>query len=188
MIFNQHSYLEGKHAFLGASNYHWINYDDDKLDQAFRRAQAKALGTRLHDLAAEAIELGIPFENAEKTLNMYVRDCIGFKMIIEQPLFYSENAFGTADAIAYRNKTLRIFDLKTGLTKASFNQLKVYAAFFFLEYPDYDPAKTTIELRIYQGNQVSKYIPETEEITNIMQQTITKDKRIKMLKMQQLKG
>ena len=27
MIFNKHSALEGQHAFLGASKYHWINYD-----------------------------------------------------------------------------------------------------------------------------------------------------------------
>ncbi len=32
MIFNNHSNLEGQHAFLGASKYHWINYDETKVD------------------------------------------------------------------------------------------------------------------------------------------------------------
>ena len=32
MIFNKHSALEGQHAFLGASKYHWINYDESKVD------------------------------------------------------------------------------------------------------------------------------------------------------------
>ena len=30
MDFNQHKELEGLHAFLGASKYHWINYSEDK--------------------------------------------------------------------------------------------------------------------------------------------------------------
>ena len=30
VIFNDHSRLAGQHAFLGASKYHWINYDEKK--------------------------------------------------------------------------------------------------------------------------------------------------------------
>ena len=30
MNFNKHSNLEGQHAFLGASKYHWINYSEEK--------------------------------------------------------------------------------------------------------------------------------------------------------------
>ena len=29
MNFVKRSNLEGKHALLGASKYHWINYDED---------------------------------------------------------------------------------------------------------------------------------------------------------------
>lgn len=29
MNFNNHSNLEGQHAFLGASKYHWIKYERD---------------------------------------------------------------------------------------------------------------------------------------------------------------
>ena len=34
MIFNKHSALEGQHAFLGASKYHWINYDESKVAES----------------------------------------------------------------------------------------------------------------------------------------------------------
>ena len=36
MIFNNHSNLEGQHAFLGASKYHWINYDETKVADAIQ--------------------------------------------------------------------------------------------------------------------------------------------------------
>ena len=35
MNFNRHSRLEGQHAFLGASKYHWINYDTDKIVEVY---------------------------------------------------------------------------------------------------------------------------------------------------------
>ena len=35
MVFNKHSDLEGSHAFLSASKYHWINYDEEKLAQSY---------------------------------------------------------------------------------------------------------------------------------------------------------
>jgi len=31
MQFNEHSNLIGQHAFLSASKYHWIGYDDERL-------------------------------------------------------------------------------------------------------------------------------------------------------------
>ena len=37
MNFNKHYSLEGKHAFLDASKYHWVNYDNDKLAESFLR-------------------------------------------------------------------------------------------------------------------------------------------------------
>lgn len=38
MIFNNHSNLEGQHAFLGASKYHWINYDETKVADAYQHS------------------------------------------------------------------------------------------------------------------------------------------------------
>ena len=35
MNWNRHSELEGSHAFLSASKYHWINYDSDKLADSY---------------------------------------------------------------------------------------------------------------------------------------------------------
>ena len=36
MNWNRHSDLEGSHAFLSASKYHWINYDADKLADSYK--------------------------------------------------------------------------------------------------------------------------------------------------------
>ena len=85
MNFNPHSNLVGKHAFLSASKYHWINYDEEKLTNSFRKYLATQRGTRLHEFASECISLGIKLPRSKKTLNMYVNDAIGFKMTPEQP-------------------------------------------------------------------------------------------------------
>ncbi len=49
MIFNNHSNLEGQHAFLGASKYHWINYDETKVADAYSKFLATQRGTVLHE-------------------------------------------------------------------------------------------------------------------------------------------
>jgi len=102
-------------------------------------------------------------------------------MACEQPLRYSDNAFGTADAISFVKNLLRIHDLKTGITPASFKQLEVYAALFCLEY-GYSPHDIQIELRIYQKNEVLTHIPEADEIERIMDRIVDFDMRIEMLK------
>ena len=137
MIFNNHSNLEGQHAFLGASKYHWINYSEDKVAEAYSKFLATQKGTVLHEFACQCIRLGQKLPKSQKTLNMYVNDAIGFKMIPEQILFYSENCFGTADTIMFRNRFLRIHDLKTGAIPAHMEQLKIYAALFCLDYKMY---------------------------------------------------
>ena len=132
MDFNKHFELIDKHAYLSASKYHWLNYSDDKLVESYTSFLAIERGTRLHEFAKEAIEMGIKLPRNKKTLNMYVNDAIGFRMTPEQPLYYSENCFGTADSIAFSKKLLRVHDLKTGTTPASMNQLKIYDALFCL--------------------------------------------------------
>ena len=37
MNFVKHSNLEGQHAFLGASTYHWINYTEEKVADAYAK-------------------------------------------------------------------------------------------------------------------------------------------------------
>ena len=66
MNFNKHYSLEGKHAFLGASKYHWINYDNDKIADSFLKHQATLKGTILHDFAAQCIMLGQKLPNHKK--------------------------------------------------------------------------------------------------------------------------
>lgn len=181
MQFNPHYNLEGCHAFLGASKYHWINYDEEKLDETYKRYRATQRGTELHEFACRAIELGIKLPKSKKTLNMYVNDAIGYKMTPEQVLYYSDNCFGTADAISFRKNLLRIHDLKTGVTPTHIEQLEIYAALFCLEY-GVNPGKIDIELRIYQSDEIIVANPDIEIIAPIMDKIITFDKRIEKLK------
>ena len=104
-------------------------------------------------------------------------------MIPEQVLFYSINCFGTADAIAFseKKKFLRIHDLKTGDTPASMHQLEIYDALFCLEY-GYNPFDIGHELRIYQSNDVSIYVPDPEDIVHIEDKIIMFDKCIEKIK------
>ena len=153
MNFNKHSNLEGRHAFLSASKYHWINYDEPKVADAYSKFLATQRGTILHDFACQCIRLGQKLPKSQKTLNMYVYDAISFRMTPEQVLYYSDNCFGTADAIIFRNNTLRIHDLKTGVIPAHMEQLEIYAALFCLEYQK-KPSTLDIELRIYQNNEI----------------------------------
>ena len=118
MTFNDHSRLRGQHAFLSASKYSWINYDHDKLAVVYTNFMATQKGTELHEFAAKCIELGQKLPRSKKTLNNYVNDAIGFRMTPEQVLYYSDNCFGTADAICFRDDILRIHDLKTGAIPA----------------------------------------------------------------------
>lgn len=181
MNFNPHSAIAGKHAFLSPSSYAWVNYDDQKLDLRYRAARAAARGVALHELAHMAIKLGIRMGKTDRTIESYVRDGIGFKMQVEQPLYYSDNCFGTADTISFRNRKLRIHDLKTGVGKTSERQLEVYAALFCLEY-GISPFEIEIELRIYQSEEVRAYIPDPDTIVHIMDKIMSFDRRIELLK------
>lgn len=164
---NSHYKLKDKHAILGASNYHWLNYDEDKLREAYGRMMMKERGTKLHKLAAEHIELRIKMPDNDISFNRYVNDAIAFRMDPEVILYWSDFCFGTADAISFRKNKLRIHDLKTGAVPASMRQLEIYAAIFCLEY-DYSPGDIDIELRLYQNDEIIKEEPGPEVILPIM--------------------
>lgn len=181
MNFNVHSDFEGMHAFLSPSKYHWINYDNNKLIDTFTNFKAIQKGTMLHEFAAQCILLGQKLPRSKKTLNMYVNDAIGFKMIPEQVLLYSENCFGTADAISFRNNILRIHDYKSGIIPGKMEQLEVYAALFCLEYKQ-KPTDIDIELRIYQSDEILYFKPTVEDLLPIIDKIITFDKIIEELK------
>lgn len=185
MNFNSHFNLAGKHAFLSASKYAWIRYDDEKLDEVYRNHQAAQRGSELHDFASQAIRLGIKMGRSQKTLNMYINDALGYRMTPEQVLYYSDNVFGTADAISFRKNMLRIHDLKNGVSKASMDQLQVYAALFCLEY-NQRPADIDIELRLYQQDEIDILIPDLDDLIHIMDKIISFDKRIQALQAEEL--
>ena len=177
MNFNKHLNLEGQHAFLGASKYHWVNYDEVKVAEVYSKYLATQKGTILHEFAAQCIRLGQKLPKSQKTLNMYVNDAIGFKMTPEQVLYYSDNCFGTADAIAFRNNLLRIYDFKSGVTPANMKQLEIYAALFCLEYK-VKPSDIDIELRLYQSDEILYHKPTADELIPIIDKIITFDKII----------
>lgn len=184
MNFNKHSNLEGQHAFLGASKYHWINYDVVKVAESYSKFLATQKGTVLHEFAAQCIRLGQKLPRSQKTLNMYVNDAVGFKMIPEQVLYYSDNCFGTADAIIFRDGLLRIHDLKTGVIPAHMEQLEIYAALFCLEYK-MKPSDIDMQLRIYQSDEVVVHTPTVEDIGPIIDKIITFDKVISEIKQEE---
>lgn len=181
MNWNDHFRFEGKHAFLGASKYHWINYDADKLTEVYNRNAAVQRGTELHEFAAHCIRLGQKLPKSNKTLNMYVNDAVGFKMTPEQILYYSDNCFGTVDAISFRDGYLRIHDLKTGAHPGHMEQLLIYCALFCLEYK-FKPIDISAELRIYQNNEIIAFEPAVDDILPIMDKIQTFDKILENLK------
>lgn len=185
MNFKTHSELEGQHAFLSASKYHWINYDSAKLSETYLKFLATQKGTQLHEFAKQCILLRQKLPRSRKTLNMYVNDAIGFNMTPEQPLYFSPNCFGTADAISFKNDFLRIHDLKTGVTPTSEHQLEIYAALFCLEY-HVKPFDISTELRIYQSDEIRQYFPAPDDIFGIMEKIIDFDKQIDQLRMEEL--
>jgi Protein of unknown function (DUF2800) len=181
--FNRHLGLQGEHAFLSPSSYHWVNYTPDRLAERWTTARAAAYGVAQHEYAQQEILAG-RMSSHIGTLGQYINDCIHHKMQPEQILYYSENCFGTADAINFRYKTLRIFDLKTGVIPGSVHQLEIYAALFCLEYGK-DPYDIQIELRIYQDGEISIFDADPDDIAFIMEKIKEFDMQIDQLKLEE---
>lgn len=148
----------------------------------YKALRAALEGVEQHRYAAICIEEGIYQDDETTTVGLYINQCIQYKMSPEVVLFYSPNAFGTVDAIAYRYKYLRISDLKTGVTRTSEHQLEVYAAYFCLEY-EIDPfSMRGIELRIYQDGCCRVYHADPHVIKSIMEKTVLFDKILNKLR------
>ena len=194
MQWNDHKQLEGKHAFLGASNFHWINWNDQIFENRYYSQFSTTIGTAIHALAHDCIlnrtkinkhdkhlvELSLYHAFVPKdaydpnaileNLIPFVNDAIGYHMSSEILLYYNSYCFGTCDAILFneKDKILRIHDLKTGTTTAHFEQLLIYAALFCLEYHK-NPRHFTTELRIYQNFEISVNTPDPSEIESFME-------------------
>jgi len=203
MNWNTHSNLIGKHALFNPSGYSWLNYNtDDSIDTVFQRYKSQystTIGTTLHDYAEKRIryrlrmfksdknnvlmyllDRGVPMSVIDmdflfENLMHYVNDAIGYRMDPEVVLYYSENCFGTTDAIYFRNKELRIHDYKSGVAPTHIEQPLIYAALFCLEY-DVKPMDISTNLRIYQANEIVESNPEPEEVKSAMDQIVKLDK------------
>ena len=205
MNWNRHTNLEGTHAFLSASKYSWLNKSDDDLIESYKNSFATSIGTMLHAYAADSIrfrerlrktdargvkfdlmrrgvpEYAIDIQRVFPTLMTYVNDAIGFQMDPEILLYYSDLCYGTADSIQVDGNILRIHDLKTGMTEAKMDQLLIYAAIFYLEY-GYKPEKMQTQLRIYQMDEVVVHEPEVDDIREVMDRIVDKDRVLQRLK------
>lgn len=183
MNFNSHYRLEGQHAFLSASSHHWSNYDEAQLEKKFRTYKAAQEGTAKHELAALLIKMKQRLPRTKQTLNRYVNDALGYRMTPEQILYYSDNAFGTADTISFRGDMLRIHDYKSGSTPTKMRQLEIYEAFFCLEYR-INPHEIGAELRIYQNDGVKEHVPDPVYIESLMQKIIEFDAKVDEMRME----
>ena len=205
MIWKDYSHLKNTHAFCGASKYAWRNYTIEKLIQAKESSYAATIGTKLHDYAAKNIKKHFKVVKADKrdvyrylavenaipdnaididrlfpNLMTYVNDAIGFRLDPEVILYYSPDFYGTADGISWSesDSILRISDLKTGTTPASFVQLENYAAFFCLDYRIKPSQIKKIEFRLYQNNEVLYAEPSSEILFPIIDQIVEFNKAL----------
>ena len=187
MRFTKHTNLEGLHAPFSPSQSSWLRYDDNRLTEVYANKKAANRGTLLHAWAKQTIDLRIKQPRSKATLSAYVNDAIGFGMDTEVVLFYSENFFGTVDAISFRYVNgkgfLRIHDLKTGKTgkiEDHMEQLEVYAALFCLEYK-IKPGEIDMELRVYKNDEVLYHNPTAEDIVPIMDKIVHFNKIIEKM-------
>lgn len=193
MIWKDYSKLRGTHSILSASQHAWLNDDKESILVRYQNERARKFGTYLHDRAAEDILLGektgIMRPSNGKTYETYVNDAIKYRMKPEEVLYYGPYAYVTADAICFRKfrgkDMLRIHDLKTGKVPADMKQLEIYASYFCLMY-GMKPNDISIELRIYQNNQVFVENPEVDQIIPIMDKIIFLSKVLESSNLEEL--
>lgn len=202
MNFNDHSNLRNKHAPFSPSSYYWLQDTEEEAIKRYCTSFASTVGTILHELASEYIEYGykmtkfdkkqipmrllvngippmvvdrLPIDDIFENLMNYINDAVGFHMSPEVLLYYSDNVFGTTDAICFdeRERMLRIHDLKNGTQPAKIDQLMIYDALFCLEYGHilkFRPEDIKSELRIYQGGEIVYCEPNADDVIMVMEQ------------------
>ena len=66
MNFNKHLNLEGQHAFLSASKYHWINYDETKLIESYSKFTAAQKEQNFMNLQLNVLDWDKNFQSLKK--------------------------------------------------------------------------------------------------------------------------
>ena len=66
MNYNKHFNLEGKHAFLGASQSTWLKKTEDQIIDSFARQYIQNIGTALHDIARKHIKHRVKLTKSAK--------------------------------------------------------------------------------------------------------------------------
>lgn len=203
---NNHDKLAGKHSVLSPSAISWLYYDEpQKLIDRYVSAHATEVGTILHEYAEKHIRYGIRLKKSDASdiifylkdhgipngtydidrilpnIIEYVNDAIGFRMEPEVILYYSDNCFGTADAISFFKNTLRIHDYKSGVSTPHIEQLRIYAALAVIEY-GLDLKDINIELSIYHADGKISETSEKEEIQKVIDKIIESDFLLKEYK------
>ena len=94
MRFKKHFHLEGQHEFLSPSVYHWINYDEERLEFRYKLSRAAIEGMEQHRYAAIAIEEREIQDDETTTVGMYINQCIQYHMHPEVVLYFSLTLLG----------------------------------------------------------------------------------------------
>lgn len=67
--FNDHRDLVGTHALFSPSQSAWLRYDDDKIVDRVLNQYRAALGTEIHEFAAQSIELNHKMTNIKSLIH-----------------------------------------------------------------------------------------------------------------------
>lgn len=151
-----------RHLKQSISSAIYIKYFNMDRENESRVPYALKLISFLGELPDEVFEI----------VKQYINDAIGYKMIPEQILYYSDDLYGTTDAISFRDGFLRIHDLKTGNMPAHMEQLETYVSLFCLEYK-INPSEIETECRLYHPDGILVHNPTIEKILPIMDQIVT---------------
>lgn len=175
------------HSFASGNIKAYESYDEENLDDVRKGFRNYVRGRYPLDQDKTA-SLAFMFldnmryvpEESWLSVAQFINDGCQYKMNSEQPLWYSDNAFGTTDAISFYRNKLRIHDLKTGDTPAKLMQLNIYAALFCLEYHK-QPDQIKIELAIYQFGNVTKESPDPKDIRDLMDLIVEDDRVLNLM-------
>lgn len=175
------------HSFACGNIKAYESYDEENMDDVrkgfrnFVRGRYRLDDEKTAPLAFSFLDnMHYVPEESWRSVAQFINDGCQYKMNAEQALYYSDNAFGTTDAISFYRNKLRIHDLKTGDIPAKMLQLELYAALFCLEYHK-QPEQIKIELAVYQFGEVLRDSPNPKDIRELMDIIIEDDRVLNLM-------